>query len=45
MVVAAVAGLHAAQAPGFMRWSGHPLGLLINFNARLLKDGVKRFKI
>jgi GxxExxY protein len=34
--------IHEAQLLTYLRLSGHRLGLLINFNVRLLKDGVKR---
>jgi GxxExxY protein len=34
-----------AQVPTYMRASGKRVGLLINFNSRLLKDGIKRFVI
>lgn len=32
-----------AQILGYMKLGGYPLGLLINFNSRLLKNGIKRF--
>ena len=32
-----------AQVLTYMRVTGKKLGLLINFNSRLLKDGIKRF--
>jgi GxxExxY protein len=32
-----------AQVRSYMRLSGKHVGLLINFNARLLKDGIRRF--
>lgn len=32
-----------AQILSYMRLGSYKLGLLINFNSRLLKDGVKRF--
>ena len=32
-----------AQVLTYMRVSGKKVGLLINFNSRLLKDGIKRF--
>jgi len=32
-----------AQVLTYLRATGKKLGLLINFNSRLLKDGVKRF--
>ena len=34
--------LFEAQLPTYFRMTGKPLGLLINFNSRLLKDGVTR---
>ncbi len=32
-----------AQILSYMKLGGYKLGLLINFNSRLLKDGIKRF--
>jgi len=34
--------IHDAQLLSYLRLSGMPLGLLINFHSRLLKDGIKR---
>jgi GxxExxY protein len=34
--------IHEAQLLTYLRLSGRHLGLLLNFNARLLKDGIKR---
>jgi GxxExxY protein len=34
--------VHEAQLLSYLRLSGHPLGLLINFNVMLLKHGLKR---
>ena len=34
--------IHEAQLLTYLKLSGRKLGLLINFNSRLLKDGVKR---
>jgi len=34
-----------AQILGYLRMTGKPLGLLINFNSRLLKDGIRRYRI
>jgi len=34
--------IFSAQLLSYMRPGGYPLGLLINFNPKLLKDGVKR---
>jgi len=36
------APVHTAQVISYLRSTGHKLGLLINFNVRLLKDGIKR---
>ena len=37
--------IHEAQILTYMRLSKTSLGLLINFNVPLIKDGIKRFKI
>ena len=37
--------IHHAQILTYMKLSGIQTGLLINFNVKLLKDGIKRFKI
>lgn len=34
--------LHKAQLLTYLKIAGHKLGLLINFNTPLLKDGIKR---
>ncbi len=34
--------VHGAQLLSYLRLSGHPVGLLINFHELLLKDGIKR---
>jgi GxxExxY protein len=36
--------LHSAQLLSYLKLSGLPLGLLINFNVVLLKQGVRRLK-
>lgn len=36
--------LHSAQLLSYLKLSGLPLGLLINFNVGLLKQGVRRLK-
>ena len=41
-VVEELAKVHEAQLLSYLRLSGYPVGLLINFNVKLLKDGVKR---
>jgi GxxExxY protein len=35
--------IHDAQILTYLRLSGHKVGLLINFNKVLLKDGIRRF--
>ncbi len=32
-----------AQVPTYLRVTGKKVGLLFNFNSRLLTDGIKRF--
>ena len=34
--------IHHAQLVSYLRATGNPLGLLINFNTRVLRDGIKR---
>jgi GxxExxY protein len=34
--------VHRAQLLTYLRWSGLKLGLLLNFNSRLMKQGVQR---
>lgn len=34
--------IHKAQLISYLKASGLPLGLLINFNEKLLKDGIRR---
>jgi GxxExxY protein len=41
--VDSLAPIHEAIILTYLRLSGHRLGLLINFNARTLKDGIRRF--
>ena len=40
--VETLAPIHSAQLISYLRLTGHHLGLLINFNVALLKQGVKR---
>jgi GxxExxY protein len=40
--VAALAGIHTAQLLTYLRLTSRPVGLLINFNVPVLKDGIKR---
>ena len=37
--------IHRAQVISYMRLSQSPLGLLINFNKKVLKDGIQRFAL
>ncbi len=37
--------VHTAQILTYMKLGGYATGLLINFNTKLLKDGIKRFRI
>ena len=41
-VVDALLPVHKAQLLSYMKLSGKKLGLLINFNEAVVKDGVKR---
>lgn len=40
--IEALAPIHEAQILTYMRLGGWPLGLLINFNVTVLKNGIKR---
>ena len=35
--------VHEAQMLSYLKFSGCPIGLLLNFNVRLMKDGIKRY--
>ena len=41
--VDAVAPIHEAQIMSYLKLSGCKVGLLINFNVTVLKDGIRRF--
>lgn len=43
--VEALAPIHTAQLLSYLRVTGHPLGLLINFNVPVLRDGVRRIAL
>ena len=43
--VTTIKGIHEAQLLTYMKLAGVPIGLLMNFNVRRLKDGIKRFVI
>ena len=40
-----IKGIHKAQLLTYMKLSKIDTGLLINFNVKILKDGIQRFKI
>ncbi len=40
--VETIAPIHMAQVISYLKTTGHNLGLLINFNVPVLKDGIKR---
>lgn len=42
--VASIASIHEAQLLSYLKLSNCSYGLLINFNVKLLKDGIKRFR-
>ena len=42
-VVDTISPVHEAQILSYLRFSGAPIGLLINFKVKLLKDGIRRF--
>jgi GxxExxY protein len=42
--VASIAAIHEAQLLSYLKLSDCKYGLLINFNVKLLKDGIRRFK-
>ncbi|MCG7957321.1 MAG: GxxExxY protein, partial [Candidatus Thiodiazotropha endolucinida] len=41
--VDAIKGIHEAQLLTYMKLAGLRTGLLMNFNVKKLKDGIKRF--
>lgn len=43
-VVDAINPVHEAQILTYMKFAQKPMGLLINFNVGLLKEGIRRFK-
>jgi len=43
--IESLAAIHEAIILTYLRLSGHRLGLLMNFNVPVLKDGIRRFII
>jgi GxxExxY protein len=43
--VAAILAAHEAQLQTYLRMSGIPIGLILNFSAPRLKDGLRRFVV
>ena len=43
--IEALAPIHQAQIISYLKLSGKPIGLLVNFHTLHLKDGIKRFVI
>lgn len=43
--VGSIQGIHEAQLLSYLKLSDCKRGLLINFNVRMLKDGIRRMKI
>ncbi|OGP58526.1 MAG: GxxExxY protein [Deltaproteobacteria bacterium RBG_13_61_14] len=39
-----ILGVHEAQVITYLKLSGCPLGLLLNFNTKLMKNGIRRFR-
>jgi GxxExxY protein len=42
-VVEQITPVHAAQVLSYLKFSGCQIGLLLNFNVKLLKNGIRRF--
>ena len=43
--VGELAGIHQAQILSYLKLSGCPVGLLLNFNVTQLTQGIKRFRV
>ena len=43
--VAALAPIHEAQVLSYLKLSDCKIGLLINFNVKILKDGIRRLRV
>lgn len=42
-VVDKITSIHEAQVLSYLKFSGCQIGLLLNFNVKLLKNGIRRF--
>ena len=42
-VVEKITPVHNAQVLSYLKFSGCQIGLLLNFNTKLMKDGIRRF--
>jgi len=42
-VVEQLTAVHEAQILSYLKLSGYPVGLLLNFNVKMLKEGIRRF--
>ena len=42
-VVEQLTTVHEAQLLSYLKLSGYPVGLLLNFNVKMLKEGIRRF--
>jgi GxxExxY protein len=43
--VEAISDVHKAQVISYLKMTGHSLGLLVNFNVPVLRDGIKRIVV
>ena len=43
--VSSIAAIHEAQVLSYLKLSGCRVGLLINFNVKMLKDGIRRISV
>jgi len=44
-IIGAAAAIHEEQLLSYLKLSDCKIGLLINFNMKILKDGIRRFRI
>jgi GxxExxY protein len=43
--ISEITPIHEAQIISYLKMSDYKIGLLINFNVKMLKDGIRRFRI